>query len=75
MRLLIATLALALTMANAYAQDAGSSGMGGGGGHKGHRQQSSDKTDAQKPKADEKAYRDALKSVPDKPYDPWQGTR
>jgi hypothetical protein len=74
MRLLVATLTLALTITGAYAQNAGGPGMGGGGGHRGH-QQSSDKTGAQKPKVDEQAYRNALKSVPDKPYDPWQGTR
>jgi hypothetical protein len=26
-------------------------------------------------KADEKAYNGALKSLPNKPYDPWSGTR
>jgi hypothetical protein len=31
--------------------------------------------DAQKPKADDKAYNAALKSLPDKPYDPWHGVR
>jgi hypothetical protein len=27
------------------------------------------------PKADEKAYNATLKSLPNKPYDPWLGTR
>jgi hypothetical protein len=45
----------------------------GGGGHK--HQQKTDKSDPQKPKADDEAYNAALKSLPDKPYDPWQGAR
>jgi hypothetical protein len=50
--------------------------MGGtGGGQKGHRQKA-DKTETRTaPKADEKAYNAALKSLPNKPYDPWFGTR
>jgi hypothetical protein len=62
--------AIALTTVTAHAQ-----GMSGfGGGHKQH-QQKTDKTDPQKQKADEKAYNAALKSLPDKPHDPWQGAR
>jgi hypothetical protein len=61
--------AVGLTTVSASAQ-----GMGGfGGGHK--HQQKTDKTDPQKPKVDDKAYNAALKSLPDKPYDPWRGTR
>jgi hypothetical protein len=61
--------AFGLTTISAHAQ-----GMGGlGGGHK--HQQKTDKSDPQKPKADDKAYNAALKSLPDKPYDPWQGAR
>lgn len=72
----IAALAVGLPTACAYAQSGGMPGMGGGGGHGGHRgQQSATQTGAAKPKVDEKAYRAALKSVPDKPYDPWQGSR
>jgi hypothetical protein len=44
-----------------------------GGGHK--HQQKTDKSASQKPKADDKAYNAALKNLPDKPYDPWQGAR
>jgi hypothetical protein len=45
-----------------------------GGGHK--HQKQTDKTDPQKPKADDKAYKAAIKSLPDKPKpDPWQGAR
>jgi len=46
---------------------------GGFGG--GHKQQKSDKPAEQKPKVDDKAYKNALKSLPDKPYDPWHGAR
>ncbi len=43
-------------------------------GNKQH-QQKTDKTGAQKPKADDKAYNAALKSLPNKPFDPWHGAR
>jgi hypothetical protein len=59
---------IGLTTLSAHAQ-----GMGGFGGHK--HQQKTDKSDPQKPKADDKAYNAAIKSLPDKPYDPWQGAR
>lgn len=75
MRLSIAVLAIgaavAFTVADASAQMAGNPGMGGR--HKRGEQQSTAKTTA--PKADEKAYEAALKSVPNKKYDPWQGAR
>ena len=61
-----ASLLLALVMPGATAQAAG--------GHKG-KQESADKTDTSKPKADEKAYAQALSSVPNKTYDPWNGVR
>jgi hypothetical protein len=61
-----ASLLLALLTAGANAQAAG--------GHKG-QQQAADKTDTDKPKADEKAYAQALNSVPNKAYDPWHGVR
>jgi hypothetical protein len=69
---IIVLLAFAAGLATviAYAQ-----GMGmGGGGHK--HQKQTDKTEPQKPKADDKAYNAALKGIPDKPKpDPWQGAR
>jgi hypothetical protein len=46
-----------------------------GGGHKRHQQQTSDKSDPKKSKADDKAYQAALKNLPDKPYDPWNSMR
>jgi len=76
-RLIVAGLSAALMIESAYAQATGGNGPGGsgsGGGHK-HHQQKADKADASKPKADDKAYNAALKSLPDKPYDPWSGAR
>lgn len=67
--LAFATLAVALLAENAQAQSPG--GFGGGRKH----QQTTDKTAEQKPKADDKAYKNALKGLPDKPYDPWHGAR
>jgi hypothetical protein len=61
-----AALLLALLVSGATAQAAG--------GHKG-QQQSANKTDTDKLKADEKAYAQALNSVPNKAYDPWHGVR
>jgi hypothetical protein len=68
--LVVAALALALPASAAQAQQAG---PGSGSGRKHHEQ----KTDAgsKSPKADEKAYNAALKSLPNKPYDPWLGAR
>jgi len=69
---LIFTIAtLALLTQNCHAQ---AGGGGSGGGRKQH-QQKTDKPTAQTPKADEKAYNAALKSLPNKPFDPWRGAR
>jgi hypothetical protein len=66
--IILLAFAVVLATVSAHAQ-----GMGGGG-HK--HQQQTDKTDPQKPKADDKAYNAALKGIPDKPKpDPWQGAR
>jgi hypothetical protein len=72
MRIFIAALLIPLSLVLATAANAQGAGMGGG--HK-RGQQSSDKSASQAPKADDKAYKDALKTVPNKPYDPWQNTR
>jgi hypothetical protein len=64
-RLILAALAFAVLADYAHAQ-------GAGGGSK---PPDTRKNEPHAPKADEKAYRDALKSVPNKPYDPWQGAR
>jgi hypothetical protein len=69
MAIVLLASSVGLTTLSAHAQ-----GMGGfGGGHK--HQQKTDKGDPQKSKADDKAYNAALKNLPDKPYDPWQGAR
>ena len=69
MTIVLLASTIGLTTLSAHAQ-----GMGGlGGGHK--HQQKTDKSDPQKPKADDKAYNAAIKNLPDKPYDPWQGAR
>jgi hypothetical protein len=66
-------VAAALTLA-AFGSGAQAQMMGGGtGGHKQHQQKAS--TKEQTPKADEKAYAAALKTVPDRPFDPWHGVR
>jgi hypothetical protein len=62
-------LALLASVAQAQQTNAGSP-LGGG---KRHHQQKSDTSSA--PKADDKAYNAALKSLPNKPYDPWAGAR
>ncbi len=69
-RFLLAAFAVALFVGSALAQAPGGGGFGGG-----HKQQKSDKPAEQKPKVDDKAYKNALKSLPDKPYDPWHGAR
>jgi len=71
-RFFLATLAVALLAESAHAQATGVGSSGGGGRQ---HQQKSDKPAEQKPKVDDKAYNAALKSLPDKPYDPWHGAR
>jgi hypothetical protein len=75
MRLLIAALAIALTVASAQAQ-MGPNGMpaGSGIGQQASRAAEAGQT-AAKPKSDEKAYNAALRNLPDKQYDPWHGVR
>jgi hypothetical protein len=66
----VAPLALGLTAGAAQAQGVGGpGGMGGGGRH--HQAKAPDKADTGKTKADDKAYSAALRSLPDKKYDPW----
>jgi hypothetical protein len=69
-KLIIVMLATVLIAQTCNAQVSGSSGSGGG--RKGH-QQKADKPTASAPKANDKAYNAALKSLPDKPFDPWRG--
>jgi hypothetical protein len=51
--------------------------MGGMGGGRHGRGGGDAKADDKKPKIDEKAYKDALKRIPDskEKYDPWSGAR
>jgi hypothetical protein len=67
-RLIIAIVSIVLLTDSPHAQTAG------GGGRRQH-QQKADKPAAQTPKADDKAYNAALKSLPDKKYDPWHAAR
>ena len=64
-RVAVVAAMLALTILPAQAQ------MGGGGG--GRRHQGDDKNEQKKPVVDEKAYKDALKRIPEPTtkYDPW----
>jgi hypothetical protein len=73
MRILIASVAIALMMVSAYAQAGYAQDMG-----KTRKHQSTGKTeDTRKTKADEQAYKEALKRIPDstKKVDPWQSVR
>jgi hypothetical protein len=69
MRILVTAMAIALMTVSAHAQ-----GMGGGHRHQRDTQKTPDKA---KTKADEQAYKDALKRIPvptEKP-DPWKSVR
>jgi hypothetical protein len=65
MRILIASVAIALMTVPAHAQDMGKS----------RKHQQTQKTE--KTKADDQAYKDALKRIPNstKTVDPWQNVR
>ena len=68
MRILMASVAIALMMVSAHAQDMG----------KTRKHQQTQKTEnTAKTKADEQAYKEALKRIPDstKKVDPWQNVR
>jgi multidrug efflux pump subunit AcrB len=68
MRILIASVAIALMMVPAHAQEMG----------KARKHQRTQKTeDTTKTKADEQAYKEALKRIPNstKKIDPWQNVR
>jgi hypothetical protein len=70
----VAALTVAVLVGSAYAQVDSNANPSGGMGRR-HQQKQADKTDTQKPKVDDKAYNAALKSLPDKPFDPWLGAR
>jgi Ni/Co efflux regulator RcnB len=69
-RIVATALALVMLAGSAHAQ-----ATGGNGGARKQHQQRADKSDSQKTKADDKAYNAALKSLPDKPFDPWHNVR
>jgi len=76
MRVFIALLILALAAVAAQAQIGGvDNAPGGYRAPLSGRNNDGGKGQPAKAKADEKAYQDALKKVPNKPYDPWQGAR
>jgi hypothetical protein len=83
MRILIVALMIVSLTLPAYAQmggmgggGMGAGGIGGGkGGRKGAAKATSDPNAAKKNMAEEKAYNDALKRIPNKPFDPWGGVR
>jgi hypothetical protein len=70
--LVFAILSVAFLVSVAKAQQTTS---GTGGGQKRHQQKPDKSITQTSPKADEKAYNATLKSLPNKPYDPWLGTR
>ena len=67
-----AVLSVAIFVSVANAQQATSES---GNGQKRHKQKVEKSTTQTAPKANEKAYSAAVKSLPNKPYDPWLGTR
>jgi hypothetical protein len=67
----VVAFAIASLTSAANAQQAGS---GPGGGRK-HHEQKTDAAASTALKADDKAYNATLKSLPNKPFDPWSGTR
>jgi hypothetical protein len=68
MRILMASVAMALMMVSAHAQDMGKATK---------HQRTQTTRDPARMKADEQAYKEALKRIPDstKKVDPWQNVR
>lgn len=74
-RVAVATLVVGALTIVSMTNGATAQGIGGfGGGHR-HQQKTAKSAQQKPPQADEKAYQAALKSLPDKPNDPWRGTR
>jgi hypothetical protein len=70
-KILTAVLALGVMAASAQAQMGGSPG----GSRQPFGSHGNSSKDPPKPKADDKAYNSALKTLPDKQYDAWHGVR
>jgi hypothetical protein len=68
-KILATALALSVMVISAQAQ----SGAPGGGARQPFGKRNQKSAEPAKPKADDKAYSSALKSLPDKQYDPWHG--
>jgi hypothetical protein len=77
MRPLIAGLAIALAVTSAQAQVSPQATQMQGAQRTGESASRAgrDTTAASTPKVDDKAYKAALKNIPDKQYDPWRGVR
>jgi hypothetical protein len=73
MRALPVTTLIVLFAVCMSAQSTQAQGMGGGG--RGRQHADAPKTTGKATKADEKAYKDALKSIPEKKVDPWGNMR
>jgi hypothetical protein len=71
LRLPTAIAAIVFVSLCVMAQTAQAQSMGGRGRH----QAQTSKTDDKAAKADDKAYKDALKRIPDKKVDPWETMR
>lgn len=72
MRLLIAAIALTAMVGTALAQ---SGPAGSQIGQRASKLEAQTEEGKPKAKADEKAYNAALRTIPNKQYDPWRGVR
>ena len=74
MRTFLVALTIGLLTVPCY-----SAGMSGGGGKKHQGVQNTDdqkkKVEEQKRKAEDNAYNSSLRTIPDRPYDPWRNVR
>jgi hypothetical protein len=75
MRSLLAMTTIAFLAFSILAQAVHAQGMGMGGGRGKRQAQTQDSKHDKPAKADERAYRDALKSIPEKKVDPWGNMR
>lgn len=71
-RVIVATIVI--VFAALYTQAQAAAGQDFGGGHR-QRYTKADTAGTQKPKVDEKSYKAALESLPNRTSDPWRGVR